>query len=135
MATDVRSDRRGDVVVAMVAAVTGLVTWTLTMADAPRYSFGPHQNNGNIAYFPVLLALALVGGFVRPRRARLIGALLGLPGLVLSPWTAPRGDNDGLWLLIVPALGVFVLVLVLTARVGARIRRWRRPAADAQPAP
>jgi hypothetical protein len=135
MPRDGPNDRRGDVVICTVATAVGLVTWIVTAADAPRYSYGPHQDTGNIAYFPVLLAAAVVGGFVRPRRARLVGALLGLPGLVLSPWTAPRGDNDGLWLLIVPALFVFVLVLVVTARVGARLRLWKWPAADIEPAP
>jgi len=37
--------------------------------------------------------------------------VLGLLPLLLSPWTAPRGDNDGLWILIVPLLAVFMFVL------------------------
>jgi hypothetical protein len=43
---------------------------------------------------------------------------------MLSPWTAPRGDDDGLWLLIVPTLFVFVGVLVLVAVVVASVHVW-----------
>jgi len=71
----------------------------------------------------VLLVAALVIGFVAPTHAWLLGALLGLPGLLLSPWTAPRGDNDGLWVLIIPTLGVFVLVLMGVATVTSWARR------------
>ncbi len=48
--------------------------------------------------------------------------VLGLLPLLLSPWTAPRGDNDGLWILIVPLLAVFMFVLVAVAALGAWIR-------------
>ena len=90
------------------------------MATAPRYSYGPDPETGASAYYyPVLLLAALVLGFVAPTHARLVGILLGLPGLILSPWTTPRGDNDGLWALVVPLLCVFVLVLTAAARFGA----------------
>jgi hypothetical protein len=108
--------------VGLTAAIIGLATWVATMATAPRYSQGPPHDTGPSAYYPVLLLAALVVGFVAPARAWLAGLLLGLPGLILSPWTAPRGDNDGLWVLIVPLLCVFVLVLMAVAQVGAWAR-------------
>ena len=80
----------------------------------------------------MLLGAALFGGLLAPRRATLVGAMLGLPPLLMSPWTTPRGDNDGLWLLIVPELFVFVYVLIATAGLGAwlrlRVTRSGRPA-------
>lgn len=103
----------------IVAGTVGLVTWLATMASAPTYSYGAGEDMGNGALIPILLGAALGGGFVAPRRAALAGAMLGLPGLVLSPWTAPRGDNDGLWILIVPFMGVFTVVLVATALAAA----------------
>jgi hypothetical protein len=54
--------------------------------------------------------------------ASLVGLLLVLPGLVVAPWIAPRGDNDGLWVLIVPLLFLFALVLMAVAHVGAWAR-------------
>ena len=111
---------------AAVAGTIGLLTWIATMASAPRYSPGAAQDMGSAVLFPILLLAALGFGFVAPGRAALAGALLGLPGLVLSPWTAPRGDNDGLWLLIVPFMAAFTLILVATALTAARARSWRR---------
>lgn len=117
-------DRRTaiEIAVLVAAATIGLVTWIATMASAPRYSFGAEQDMGSSALYWLLLGAALVGGFLFPRRAGLIGMMLGLPSLLLSPWTAPRGDNDGLWILIIPLLGVFMFVLVAVGAFGAWIR-------------
>jgi len=104
---------------ALGAAGTGLATWVATMATAPRYSYGPGQDLGGSAYYLVLFVAALAGGFVAPARASLVGLMLVLPGLALAPRTAPRGDDDGLWVLIFPLLCVFALVAIAVARVGA----------------
>lgn len=104
------------------AAAVGLVAWMHTIAAAPRYSYGDEQDMGSSVFFVLLLGAALVGGFVVPSRASLIGTWVGVPGLMLAPWTAPRGDNDGLWIMIVPILAVFVLVLIAAASAG----RWTR---------
>lgn len=109
-------------VAAVVSAAVGLSAWIVTMASAPRFSYGVEQDLGNSAFFWVLMASALIGGFLLPSCATVIGLALGLPALLLSPWTAPRGDNSGLWILIVPALLVFVFVLVLITRSGAWLR-------------
>ncbi|MEN9646133.1 MAG: hypothetical protein RL238_2802 [Actinomycetota bacterium] len=108
--------------VAAVSAAIGVSVWAVTMASAPRYSNGAEQDLGSTAFFWILLLVALVGGFLVPSGATLVGVALGLPALLLSPWTAPRGDNDGLWILIIPALIVFLVVLVLAARVTAWLR-------------
>ena len=117
-------------VVGVVSAAVGLSVWIVTMASAPRFSYGAEQDPGNTVFFWILLAGALVGGLSLPSCATVIGLALGLPALLLSPWTAPRGDNDGLWILIVPTLFVFLFVLVLVARVGVWLReRLSRPSA------
>ena len=117
-------------VVGVVSAAAGLSVWMVTMASAPRFSYAAEQDLGNSVFFWILLAAALIGGFLLPSCATVIGFALGLPALLLSPWTSPRGDNDGLWILIVPALFVFLFVLVLVARAGAWMReRLIRPSA------
>jgi hypothetical protein len=118
---------RADWVVAAVAGFVGLATWIVTAASAPRYSYGPEPQMGSRALFPVLLLSALIGGFAVPRRAWLTGLMLGLPPLLLSPWTAPRGDGDGLWVLIVPMLALFLPVLMGAAKVAAWLRGRIRP--------
>lgn len=110
------------VTTATVAGAIGLVTWLATMASAPRYSYGAEQDMGDGALFPVLLAAAVLGGLVAPHRPEFVGAMLGLPSFVLSPWTAPRGDDDGLWLLIVPTMASFTAVLVAVATAAAWAR-------------
>lgn len=85
---------------------------------------------GNAAVFPLLLALAIVGGLALPKHSTLIGVMLVAPALVLSPFTAPRGDNDGLWLLIVPGLAIWMGVCIVCARAAAwarlKIQEWWR---------
>lgn len=88
--------------------------------------------------------LLLLAGFVVPaawvgwRRLApplTAGAALAVGPTALAWWTAPRGDNDGLWVLILwflPALGGLAGILAaVAARVGAT-RRSRR-AGEAQP--
>lgn len=108
--------------VGVVSAALGLSVWIVTMASAPRFSYRAEQDMGSNVFFWILLADALIGAFLLPSCAIVIGFALGLPALLLSPWTAPRGDNDGLWILIVPALLAFLFVLVLVARTGAWLR-------------
>ena len=118
----VRSASSRLVISAAVAGVIGLVAWLTFVASAPTYSYGADQDMGSNAYYWVLLGIALVAGLLLPQEALVIGALLGLPGLLLSPWTAPRGDNDGLWILIVPILAIFTALLVGVACLGAWLR-------------
>ena len=48
-------------------------------------------------------------------------ALVG-PALVAAPWLTPKGDNDGLWLLIIPLLMIAILVAVALHLIGATVR-------------
>jgi hypothetical protein len=114
--------RRPSVVAGVVAGAVSLISWYVTMASVPRYSDGPHEDMGSAALFAVLFAAAAIGGVIAPRHARVIGVMLVAPALILSPWTAPRGDSDGLWILIVPMLALFMLVTLGAAHAGAWLR-------------
>lgn len=116
-----------DVVSAGASLGIGLATWVVTMASAPRHSAS--DTGEPFLYFAALTALAAVAGAALPRSGVSAAARLGLPGLVLSPWTAPRGDDDGLWILIVPMLFGFVVALAIVAMGTARTRRRMRASA------
>lgn len=98
------ADAIGTVLVALVA---GLVVWLVVVALPTSSNAEP---NGT-PYIVVLCLLAIALGLLWPKglfHSLLVGASLMLPGLVLVWWTAPRGDEDGLWLLwfmVVPWAG------------------------------
>jgi hypothetical protein len=83
--------------------------------------------------------LILLGGFLGPalwfgsrRRlpARTIGASTVVVPLLLAWSTTPRGDNDGLWLLIfwyLPIVGGLAMIAAALGRVVRRPRRRRLP--------
>ena len=110
--------------VPVAAAVAGLAIWWATMASAPRYSFGADEDSGSGWLFPLLLGAAVVAGALNVDRADIAGMAVGLPGAVLSPFTAPRGDNDGLWILIIPMMVAAVFALGAAASVAAGLRTW-----------
>ena len=116
----------------MLAALSGVAIWIPTNATHPRYSYRPHQDNGSASFFPVMIVAALLLGALFARHWRVIALGLVLPVLALAPFTTPRGDNDGLWILILPMLVVFGIVLHVVAGLSAwaataishRNRRW-----------
>ena len=59
---------------------------------------------------------------VIPTGAIALDVALGVPQFVLAFWTAPRGDDDGLWLLWIPLLWVFAVFLVVPVWLGGRLR-------------
>jgi hypothetical protein len=127
-----RADLVATAAIGLIAGALGLAAWTVTMASAPRHSFGPDLDMGDTRYFPVVLGAAGIGGWLSPRRVPLVGLALGAPGLLLAPWTAPRGDGDGLWILILPILLGFVGLLCATAFAGGWIRTAGRSALAAR---
>ena len=52
----------------------------------------------------------------------LLALALSLPQVVLAFWTAPRGDNDGLWVLWMPLLLLFGAFLVIPTWLGGWFR-------------
>ena len=71
------------------------------------------MSSRTLALAGALSASALLGGLVVQRSPARLGALLGFPGVVLAPFTAPRGDNDGLWVLIVPFTVLVAALLIV----------------------
>jgi len=90
------------------------------MASQPRYSRSGENGNGWV--FVLLPMLAVAGGFLAYRSWLAVAVALGLPGLLLSPFTTPRGDNDGLWTLIVPMMVGLIAVMLLLAWMAASAR-------------
>jgi hypothetical protein len=68
-----------------------------------------------------------MGAMFGSQRLLAVSLGLGVPPLVLSPWTAPRGDGDGLWVLWVPLLALFLLALAVAAWLGGTARAHLRP--------
>jgi hypothetical protein len=123
-------DGRTKLVLAGAAAV-GLAIWVATVATAPRYSYGDQLDMGSMALWPLLAGAALALGFIEPSASRASTVALMAPPVVMAPWTAPRGDNDGLWVLIIPLLVGFAYVLTAVSAAGGRIRqRIRRRGGD-----
>ena len=89
------------------------------MASQPRYDYDSDVSGW---LFLLLFLAAVVLGALAPGVAAIGGLLLALPGFVLAPWTAPRGDNDGLWVLIIPMMGVLMLILAGVAGLVAWLR-------------
>jgi hypothetical protein len=96
------------------------------MARYPRYSgystTGSPEELGSGWLFVALPVLSAVGGALAYRSWIQVAEGLALPGLLLSPFTTPRGDNDGLWTLIVPMLVVLAGAMLLISWAGARLR-------------
>ena len=118
---------RQDLLAFAVSALVGLAIWLPTMAMQPRYDYSHQNQQGSPWYFPLMIGAVLVLTVVFRRQWRVVAPGLIALQLVLAPFTTPRGDNDGLWVLIVPIIVVFgaVLALVawLTALVTGSLRR------------
>jgi peptidoglycan/LPS O-acetylase OafA/YrhL len=106
-----------------IGVIVGAAIWIATMASAPRVSDDPNESSGSPALWPLLALTALVLGYFEPRRPALVALAVVLAPLVLAPVTAPRGDEDGLWVLIIPMLAVFGFFLFLCAHLSGWVRR------------
>jgi hypothetical protein len=99
----------------------GLAAWLLTAVLPYR---GETRSSGG-PYVVALCVGGAVAGFVLGGRAAATGALLGAPGFVLLWWTAPRGDEDGLWLLWAPVVVFAALLAGLSHRAAGAVRARR----------
>ena len=80
----------------IVTLVIGAADWIVLVAIPARDN--PNLSGGS--YFVALFLSALALGVVAPRGHYFqTSAVLVLPAIVLTGWTAPKGDNDGLWTL------------------------------------
>jgi len=70
----------------------------------------------------MILAAGVLGVAFGRGRALIVAVALSLPQFVLAFWTAPRGDNDGLWVLWMPLLLLFGAFLVIPTWLGGWFR-------------
>ena len=96
-----------------VGAIAGIAIWWPTMAMRPRYDYGPQPQQGSLWFFPLMIGATVVLTVVLVTHAPLVVPALIAPQLVLAEFTTPRGDNDGLWVLIFPVLVVLGAALYL----------------------
>jgi hypothetical protein len=106
-----------------IGVCAGALIWIATMASEPRYSDGPDESNGNAVLWPLLALTAFALGFVEPRHPGRVALAVNSAPLLLMFWTTPRGDDDGLWVLIVPMVVGFTIVLLACAGMSGWIRR------------
>lgn len=92
------------------------------------FALVPHTDPNNAqarvpAFWWIMIGVAGALGFAFGRRRAVVIALaLSVPQFVLAFWTAPRGDDDGLWLLWMPLLLLFGAFLVIPTWVGGSLR-------------
>lgn len=119
------------------AVIWGSAVWWWAMGSAPRVSFSGETGNPLGLLLGLLFGAVVVGiafGIRATRQqgdnsakatqfllALLAGALVALPGWVLSPWTTPRGDNDGLWGLWILYMGAAVLSTSIISAITALV--------------
>lgn len=113
MTSDPRASRQIDA----VAAGVGLALWLLLVPND-----GPGGEARVPAFWWIMLGAAIALGMGSRARPSVIGFSLVAPQLLMAPWSAPRGDGDGLWILWFPMLGLFGLVLAASAWAGTRLR-------------
>lgn len=114
-----------DVAVAATAVAAGVVAWMAFLA-------APKRGEELQPFLQILLVSAVLVGLIGRRssqRIRLGASLLAGPLLLAGP-TASRGDGDGLWGLVFPALAVFGVGFALVALVVGLVSDWLRPRRD-----
>ena len=97
-----------------ITLVAGTALW---LALVPNDD--PSADARNPAYWWLAIGVAAVlGALMRSNQSASVGAAVALPALALAPWTAPRGDNDGLWVLWFPLLFGFLFLLAGAGAMG-----------------
>lgn len=121
--------REREVLRAAVCVALGAAAWVLLAVlpgrDGSQVDAGP--------FFVALMACAALVGAWLGGHPVVAGALLAAPALITAGWLAPRGDEDGLWILWFP-----VVVFAAGAAAGAHwaaaeARRRLRPASGSRP--
>jgi hypothetical protein len=101
-----------------VSAATGTVLWLALVVALPS-----DDTSAPAFWWLMLLGAFGLEAIFGPRCIGHVALGLALGPLVLSPWTAPRGDGDGLWVLWIPLLALFPLVLAMPAWLGSAARQ------------
>ena len=100
-----------------VSAIVGLAIWLPTMAMQPRYD---SRQQGSPWYWFLMIGAAAALGVAFRKRVWVVAPGLIALQLVLAPFTTPRGDNSGLWVLMIPGLVFFLVPLALVSRLAAQ---------------
>lgn len=106
---------RAQFAAAAIGMTAGISAWVL---------LGAYQEDSG-RFFLACLLMAIAYPALAARSAIAFSLCLIAGVMPLSLFTAHQGDGDGLWLLIVPMLAVFGLVLALIGGVGGRMLRAR----------
>lgn len=89
-----------------LCAVAGTLVWVLTVVGRTGEELVP------VTFWLSMLVVGVVGGLVTEGVPSPTVSITTFSGpMVLALWTAPRGDNDGLWVVIEPLL-LFAAALV-----------------------
>lgn len=102
----------------LVSLAVGLWAWALTVVGAVRI-----EDTAFGAFCIAVAVAAVVLGAVLVDHPVAIGCLVASGPFVASWSTTPRGDNDGLWVLMPMMLAVSPIVLVAGAVSGDLVRR------------
>jgi hypothetical protein len=103
----------------LLYAGIGTIEWVSLVAIEAIHN----SNWSGDPYVVAILISALVLGIFDGKTSHfLAGGCLIAPALCLALWTTPKGDNDGLWMLIFPILSFIMPVVILLHQVGATIR-------------
>ena len=110
------------------------VAWPLTVGAVAWLVLvvAPQSVRGQPLFGWTLVLLGAVLG-ATVRGPAVFSALLGLPALLTAPWLAPRGDDDGLWVLIFPAIVFWSACAVGTHAAAAAIMRRQPPTSEKPP--
>lgn len=79
---------------------------------------------GAPVYVPAMLVAGALLGLWFGGHPLVTGAALAAPGLALAPWDAPRGDGDGLWLLVFPAIVWYGFLAAVAHWIAVAAWRW-----------
>lgn len=126
-------ERRGaSTVLAAAAAAMGTGAW---LAFVVRNGNDQSSLASGAPFWWAMTLAALGLGLIAGRRhAPSIGFGLGLPPLLLSPWTMPCGDNDGLWILGIPMMFVALFVYLVAAATSGALHDRLRSYGESLPA-
>jgi len=111
----------------LVAIVIGAVAWIALVAVPAR---DDTNLSGGSFFLAIFFSAVVLGVLVSNRHHMRVAALLVTPALVLAGWTAPRGDNDGLWTLWFLFLVFSIIPTAACHWIGNALRRKTKASAS-----
>lgn len=112
--------REQNVEVIGLGAAMGALLWFLMVASVAA---GGDADDRFMWFVVVMAVTALVLGLALPAGHRPAVNGLILAPLLAAPWSAPRGDGDGLWIFVFPYLVILAAALMAVAALGHWLRQ------------